>query len=150
MGNYATILSQILSMFVDIVLYTTTKEVGMTGYIISVGYNSAGNAKDVWKELRETAIKLKKEWKSIANEVKRVEDFAEMELFGDEVDQYAKFYKNSDDLTMVIDDKKQYIYQAASGGSRQRDIKEMLRRAVCRLILESMHKKKMEVNISVS
>ena len=131
----------------------------MTGYTIEVGYNSSHHKEDVWDELVKAVKNLRKNPNRIFDEVIRVEKHPEDGTIED-LKKHTEHYRNCDDLTITIHDKPEKwenpeefepdIGQLASSGNGFRGIKEQCRRAVCRLLLEAMHKKGMEINIIVS
>jgi len=102
---------------------------------------------------------LRKNPDRIYQEVLRVEKQPEDGTLQD-LKEHAEHYKDCDDLTITIHEEPEkwensekftlYIYQLASSGTGFRGIKEQCRRAVCRLLLEAMHRKGMEINIIVS
>lgn len=123
----------------------------MTGYHISVGYNSAWKNPEVWRELTAVVERLRHQPDLIIAEVRRERvDLASVE----DLRGYAEAYAANQDLTLkVIDedgDRPPEIVQLASGGGDSRDIKEAMRRAFCRLVIFEMHKLGMEVNLVVA
>jgi len=120
-----------------------------TAHVIQVGYNSAHHKKDVWKELKEYVGYLCSSNFKIADEAKKYTS----KISHDQLDEFGKSYKECKDLTIRIHDNEDvdecYIRQMSSGGGVDREIKEQLRRAFCRLVLERMHSLNMEINISV-
>ena len=121
----------------------------MTSYTIMLGYNSSKNTSECAEELRKCVAHLRANFTQIAEEAKRFDGF---EL--DELNEFAMAYAPvNNDLTIQIVDGEYddfRIFQMASGGEVDRSIKESLRRAFCRLVLNAMHKKQIEVNIIVS
>jgi hypothetical protein len=110
------------------------------GYSITLGYNPNNIPTD------NTLIKL-------VNSITKQE--LEKEYLQYEKPDLENKYKEclnayfpSTDLTLKIN--KDEIYQCASGGGIEREIKEGLRRAFCRLMLKKAHKEKIEINIMVS
>ena len=123
----------------------------MTGYYIEVGYNSAHNNDDVWEKLKEVTKYYCDNPELIVGEVLRIyKDWSYSDK--GELIEYANAYTEQTDLTIKIIEKEdeKYIQQYASGGGNSREIKEHLRRAFCRLILNKMHENCMEINIRVS
>lgn len=124
----------------------------MTGYHISVGYNSGAKREDVWRELKLVVEQLRHQSQAIIDELRRVEGPL---AFGDqELREYAEMYGAQRDLTLTIheaeDDREAQIVQLASGGGTARDIKEALRRSFSRLVIAAMHTRRMEVNLHVA
>lgn len=126
----------------------------MTSYYLDIGYNSVGNRDDAWSELKAAAERLRREPERIADEVHRIEG---QKFQAELVLEYAKHYDGRD-LSMTIveeptipdEDFRPYVRQFASGGGEDRDLKEAMRRAVCRLLIEEMHRKGIEVNMRVA
>ena len=135
----------------------------MTGYLIEVGYNSSHHKEDVGDELIIAINEIRKSPNLIYDEVLRIEKKPEDGTLED-LKKHTDHYKDCDDLTIRIRDKYDpkimsntdptgftpYIDQTASSGNGFRGIKEQCRRAVCRLLLNWMHSKGMEINIIVT
>ena len=119
----------------------------MTGYYIEVGYNSCNDNDEVWKTLKEKALYLKQHPEIIIENCFVIEGRDDEE----EIREGGEHYKNCNDLTLKIieESENNVITQYASGGGASRDIKEKLRRAFCRCIMNEMHKLGMEININV-
>ena len=117
----------------------------MTGYHISIGYQSSSDKDDAKQALLEVVDGICKYPMQIVYEARRL---------GDAVpDEYAESYSKpwADASISIIDKEGDFqVMQLASGGGIERGYKEAMRRAFCRLVLEAMHKKKMEININVS
>lgn len=120
-----------------------------TRHVIQIGYNSSKCKYYVWEELKNHAEYLCNHPDDIAIEAKKYTVAA----LNDLVDEFSKAYTDCRDLTIQIKENKDvdkcYISQSSSGGGDQREVKEQLRRAFCRLILDYMHFLNMEINISV-
>lgn len=117
----------------------------MTSYIITVGYNSAYNAEEVWDELKKVIDDIRKNPEQILNE--------DSEIPIEYINSYS-YDVPVEDLTIKIteqnqDDYGERVVQLASGYGISRDYKERCRRAVCRIIVRNMHEKGMEININV-
>ncbi len=137
----------------------------MTGYLIEVGYNSSHHKEEVGEELLRVIKDIRENPNLIYDKVLRIEKCPEDGTLTD-LRKHTDYYKDCDDLTITIHDKYDpntmmsniaeeedftpYICQTASSGNVFRGIKEQCRRAVCRLVLEKMHSKGMEVNIIVT
>lgn len=129
----------------------------MTGYYIELGYQSGYSADfdldEAWKEMKTVCGEICSRPERIADEAVRLG--APVEDDGAEIYTYAQSYHNCSDLTIKIvekekdGEKRRYIQQFASGGNPCRMMKEHLRRAFCRLMMEEMHKRGIEINISV-
>lgn len=125
----------------------------MTGYYLDIGYNSGYDADRAWDALKSAIGLLAKDPERIVNEVLRVEGH---KFQAESVLEYAQCYDGTD-LSMTIveepaipdEDFRPYVRQLASGGGVERRLKEATRRAVCRLLIEEMHHKGIEVNMRV-
>ena len=124
----------------------------MTSYIISLGYNS-GDSSRIVQSLLGIINNIREDPKQLVHEVIKLHYDDDMKL--DKYFEFAEMYRHRNkDLTLVIHGNHDYeelrITQLASGGGTDRQIKEDLRRAFCRLVLVRMHKLRLEINISVS
>lgn len=120
----------------------------VTQYSIEVGYNSGNTCDEVWDALKQVVIAIQDEPQRIIDEVLRLEPTTDLQR----LKEFAVCYcRPVEDLTIKVieDETGQYISQFASGGGDDRRMKESCRRAFCRLVLEDMHRKRMEVNIVV-
>lgn len=121
-----------------------------TGYTLQVGYLSAGNREEAWREMKAITAALRADPSAITREVLRLESGHTSES----LDDYAEAYRLDSDATITIHeaigDRPACIHQMASGGGESRDIKEAMRRAFCRLVIEAMHRKGIEVTMIVS
>ena len=117
-----------------------------TGYHIQIGYNSATPRNDVVQRLLAVVDEICKTPELIIREVWRVEN---VNVPAEYADNYRKPWN---DLTVkILDDNGQpEIMQMASGGGIERDYKECMRRAFCRLVIQEMHRTKHEVNLVVA
>ena len=135
----------------------------MTGYHITIGYNSGHHKEEVWEELKNIVNLIRNNPQQIAEELLAVEKFGPNyclptnsveSVDEDTIREFAQYYKKATDATLQIledeDIEKCQIMQLASSGGGYRDLKEQLRRAFCRVVLREMHKRGMEVNIIVS
>ena len=119
-----------------------------TSYSIEVGYNSCHNRDDAWGVLKEVCESIQSNPTSIFDEVFRLEpDINRTEILG----VCGLYEPPVQDLTIRIveSDERRAIVQMASGSGPSRDAKESCRRAFCRLVIEEMHRRKMEVSMSV-
>jgi hypothetical protein len=116
-------------------------------YAVEVGYNSDHCYDSVWEELQVAVANIRKDPSVIVKEVLRLEETPDLVT----IKEILPLYESEVDLTMVVkhENDNQRVIQFASGGDPMRSAKESCRRAVCRLLLEHMHRKKMEVNIVV-
>ena len=123
----------------------------MTSYRIEVGYNSAQATDEVGEYMLAALDALQESPQLIVTEVLRLEPHRDREL----LEEYAASYRKPvEDLTVRVDhdqerDNLPVIVQLASGGEPGRSVKEALRRAVCRLVMDHCHRHAMEVSISV-
>jgi hypothetical protein len=121
----------------------------VTGYHISIGYNSNGR-QDAWALLMETVEEVCAAPGHIIAEVKR----ETLEWKDAELQEYVERYKARDDSTLTITppdgDKDGEVMQLAGGGGESRRIKEAVRRAFCRLVVLRMHKLGIEVDLTVA
>ena len=131
----------------------------MTGYYIYVGYNSNHEDIVVWNTLKRITKEI------CENPSVLVEEVLSLHKIGNEIKMLREFslsYKDCEDSTITIIEPNPLnpkgnaadlirceIVQYASGGGDEREVKELLRRAFCRLVLKEMHKRGMEVNILV-
>lgn len=118
-------------------------------YRVDVGYNSNFSREEVWEELKAAVAIIRRDPTAIRREVIRLEQTPDLLS----IEKILPFYADDIDLTLKIKEEEDtqgpHVMQFASGGDPMRDAKESCRRAVCRLLLEHMHRKKMEVNIFV-
>ena len=132
----------------------------MTGYHISLGYNGAiHNGYDTYDEMWEV---LKRKTREICDRPQAI--IAETRSLGNapetcddgccNLDTYADFYAKSfsaygHPITIIEsgEEENRQIMQLASTGD---DIKYCVRRAFVRLLIEAMHKEKIEVSVSVA
>jgi hypothetical protein len=123
----------------------------MTGYYLSVGYNSAVGADLVAAELISAVEKFRDRPDLIDAEILRVG-----EQIPEEVDFTAHLaeFANRQSAILRVDTypgapSQVTVRLLASGGGADRRVKEITRRAFCRLIFAHMHTRGMEINISV-
>jgi len=130
----------------------------MTGYHITIGYLSGADKGEAWEVLKREVAELCAEPAIIAHELLR----HGMDV--NRVREYAEAYRSfspetgrTEDSTLVIkerdlddEESEPQVMQLASGGGRSRTLKEATRRAVCRLLLERMHRRGIEININVA
>jgi hypothetical protein len=119
-----------------------------TYYRIQDGYNSCHFPDKVWDTIVEVVESIQENPQRIIDEVLRLETDADREL----IEEVAECYRKPvQDLTITVVESVdgRWIGQLASGGELGRSAKESCRRAVCRLVLEEMHRRKMEVSIIV-
>ena len=117
-----------------------------TGYCIRQGYNSCHQSDEVESKLRDVVREICSNPERITAEVKRVE--------GRDVPKpFAESYREpwQDSTIQFVDDERGLgLIQMASGGGDDRNNKESMRRAVCRMVMERMHAAGMEVSIVVA
>lgn len=121
----------------------------VTFYRIEPGYNSGHEDSEVWAEIKKAVAMLRTNTSLIIDEVMQIEPNANRTRIAEMASQYGMSVK---DLTIgVIDaDDSGHLIQLASGYGIDRDAKESCRRAVCRIIMRELHKKQMEVSVTVS
>ncbi len=121
----------------------------MTGYTFSIGYISGhsykGDKDDAWLELVIVTEALKKRPDRIVAEARRLNAPEQCEQGCCTLMSLAGAYQHTD-ATIVIQHEEQTIDQYASG---DRMLKEHVRRAFCRLLIEDMHRLGIEVNLKV-
>jgi len=123
----------------------------MTSYRIEVGYNSAQDLPEVAEYMLGALDAIQERPELIVAEVLRLEPTMDRET----LEEYAACYRKPvNDMTVRVDQDEErenlpIIVQLASGGEPGRSVKESLRRAVCRLVMEHCHRNAMEVSISV-
>jgi hypothetical protein len=73
------------------------------------------------------------------------------DLDGEQLIEYCKVYERdwTDGGPLRVDDEEQILHIMASGGSSSRILKEHVARAFCRLVIQDMHRKQIEVNLHV-
>ena len=122
----------------------------MTGYRLEVGYLSGGNREDAWADLKAVGLAICEDPDRIVREVLRLEPT----MSAVALTEYAQSYQDRVDLTVKFHEAGSAsgacIYQMASGGDPGRTLKEACRRAFCRLVIEAMHAKRIEINMVVS
>ena len=121
-----------------------------TGWSLSIGYNSGysynGDDQEAWDELVRVTKKL-------CEHPERIE--AEAYAYGapladpngETLFSYCERYREQQGGTITINQDQRVIHQIASG---DRAMKEYVRRAFCRLILQDMHRLNIEVNLIVA
>ena len=117
----------------------------MTCYLIQLGYNSGFSrrtgSETAWDTVKNLATVIRNNPDAIAAEVMRVEDARK-----DELAEHCERFATDKDLTIM----ENAIMLLASGGGRARRLKEMTRRAFCRLLIGRAHALGIEVNLTVS
>lgn len=119
-----------------------------TYYTVRVGYNAEHKNSEVGKILIEEAKRICSYPHLIVGEAAVGE--------GKELDfDFAESFKNQTDLTITFKEYSQVsesnqVIMACSGGGYSRIQKAIARRAFCRLLIEAMHKKGMEVCLNVA
>ena len=118
-----------------------------TIYAIRPGYNSRQDPLVVEQVLEKVVADLRHRPGVICAEVLRLEPHADLKELAGFAAAYAR-----DDLTLKVErtDGKLLVAQFASGSGPVRELKESCRRAFARLVIEAMHRQKMEVSLTVS
>ncbi len=124
----------------------------MTGYHVSLGYNSSVVAN--WDDVKAIANSITKdelraeylEYETITwcdSAELTIDDFIGQQLLQE--DASMKFIEDEEGAEQIM------LLASGGGGSCNcRAIKEGLRRAFCRLMLKKAHKKHIEINIHVA
>jgi hypothetical protein len=127
----------------------------MTYYIIGVGYNSGSSCKEyhnnekAWELLKSVVIEICNNPEKITEEAHKFNAPETCQhgptccTLAGHAERYKLPWK---DLTIRFDEENQTVVQLASG---DREVKEHIRRAFCRLVLYAMHKHNVEINITV-
>lgn len=122
----------------------------MTSYTLSIGYLSGcsfkGNDDEAWQALVNCVEALKHDPDRIVAEARRLGAPEQCEHGCCTLRAYAEAYQSQDATLITYPDEKA-IRQFASG---DRTLKEHVRRAFCRLVMEDMHRQGIEVNLAVS
>lgn len=130
----------------------------MTGYHISVGYQSGGPDKDeAWEILKRVVLDLCHAPARIADEaISYGMDRASAIEYANAYVGASEAWRGTEDSTLRIieanaaEDTPPQIMQLAGGAGPSRTIKEAMRRAFCRLVMAEMHKLGIEININVA
>jgi hypothetical protein len=117
----------------------------MTGYHIEVGYNSVHSKEEVGEKLREVVKAICAQPEQIAIETQRIEA---IHVPNEYVESYREPWQDS--TIKIIEGERLQVMQLASGDGESRDYKESMRRAFCRLVLQAMHRERMEVSVYVA
>lgn len=116
-----------------------------------MGYNGGSNSDELWKELKAVAIEIANNPVNIVEEARRLGSPESCERGCCELDTYANNYINSFDTMghpvsfVETGDVKELIQMASTDD----DIKFHVRRAYIRLVIEAMHHRGIEVNLTV-
>jgi hypothetical protein len=122
-----------------------------TGYSITLGYQSGYSTcldqDEAWQALVDCVQALRLQPERIVKEAQRLGAPAACEDHCCTLQQMAEAYSSNDDATLRINQRERYIYQLATG---DRTLKEHVRRAFCRLVIEEMHRQGIEVCLEVA
>jgi hypothetical protein len=136
---------------------THSKEPGMsTSYHLSIGYNSGCSCpkelikpEQSWELLKSAVLVICGDPALIVAEARKF-GAPEQCANGPEcctLEGHAERYKTPwTDQTIRFNEKNKQVIQIASG---DREVKEHVRRAFCRLVIAAMHKYNIEVNMEV-
>lgn len=122
----------------------------MTTHTISIGYNSGDGSLKLsrnksWLVLKRTVEEICADIASLIAEARKY-NAPEEDADGD-LQDFANYYKLPwQDQTIYFDEKLHVVIQNSSG---RRNIKEHLRRAFCRLVMQKLHQRNIEININV-
>ncbi|MBN2267761.1 MAG: hypothetical protein JW725_05500 [Candidatus Babeliaceae bacterium] len=126
----------------------------MTGYHIEIGYNGAHRTgyDSMWEELKRTAREIADHPEKIVAEARRLNAPETCDKGCCHLDTYADNYKDSFEtsghpVSIIEHGKDRQIMQLASTAD---EIKYHVRRAYVRLVIEEMHRKGIEVNLTVA
>lgn len=124
----------------------------MTGYYIEIGYLSGysgpADLDQAWDSLKNVVAILREQPANIVGEAMRVEGGSLRKLLPFAERYHPKFT----DGTIEVNDAERQITQLASSGNGDaaRVVKEQVRRAFCRLVIQEMHRRGIEVNLCVA
>ena len=125
----------------------------MTGYHVTLGYVSGygfrDHPEDAWKEVLLLALAICSDPERLAQEAMK------FGMPGKIAREYAQSYLERSDSTIRFKEAQDeetpaQIMQLASGGGVEREHKEAMRRAFCRLLLNDCHQQRIEININVA
>lgn len=122
----------------------------MVGYHIRPGYNGNGPAPEkIIAALREIFERIRSNPSLIREELLRVESPGVPEA---DLQEYIDDYRDPASATMKIveEDGVFEVFQVASGVGESRAVKEMCRRAVCRIFLTEMSRRGVNISIVVA
>ena len=120
-----------------------------TSYVLQVGYPSMFDRSEMAEKLIEIVEAIQANPQMIVDEAIRLEPDRDVELLREYSIRYVPPVADLT-LTSEVDEIGLPIFrQLASGGGESRDVKESLRRAFCRLVIEAMHRARMEVSLLV-
>ena len=120
-----------------------------TTYLLKTGYPSQHSKGEISAKLVEVVKTVQSNSQLIVDEVLRLEPEGHV---ADLLDYAACYLPPINDLTLTQstdEDGYAMFRQVASGGGDSRDDKESVRRAFCRLVINEMHRAKMEVCLVV-
>ena len=122
----------------------------MTSYRIEVGYNSNHPREEVGAYMLKGLDAICNDPLHIVDEALDFQPHLDREV----LEEYCQSYRNPQDLTVMVRTDEETglptITQLSSGGGESREIKEALRRAACRLIMNHCHRNGMEVSVIVT
>jgi hypothetical protein len=129
-----------------------------TSYYLSVGYLSGysfqGGPDAAWEVLKWIVERLRHEPSKLVAEARRLGAPERCARGCCDLRELAERYGAGEDLTLTVvervdedDAPVRYIRQVASG---DRMLKEHVRRAFCRLVIEEAHREGIEVDLTVS
>lgn len=124
----------------------------MTGYHFKIGYNGASGVSedDGWTALREAARKVCDDPKAIIAEARRIGAPENCERgccpLDGYADNYADPFSDYGHPVVIIENAKEVMQMASTGSP----IKYHVRRAFARLLIVEMHRRGVEVNLTVA
>ena len=130
------------------------------GYYISLGYDS-GSSRDVsikkderWAKLRELALEIAADPSKLEIEARLGGSPPLVDEEGTKLLRYAQALvidlASKDNPCVRLNDEAEQIEMMCSGGGvKSRGMKEHVRRAFCRLVIQKAHRLGLEVNLGV-
>lgn len=126
----------------------------MTGYTLTIGYMGGYSCKlsneEAWQCLVKSTQELREQPQRLIEEARRLNAPETCDQGCCTLEGVAGTYSASftGGNPLVINHEKGYVAQYASGSDRA--IKEHMRRAFCRIVIEEMHRVGIEVCLSVA
>ena len=123
----------------------------MTGYHVRVGYNSSGDPAHQWESLKNALIVVKANPAMLLNEINRCNgDLTRSLEHWQWVRTIVTGLAEDSSVRPIDNDEDPQIYMTASGGGEQRQAREAVCRAVCRILMELMHRRNVEISVVVA
>lgn len=130
----------------------------MTGYHISIGYQSGGPDKEeAWEILKRVVLEICNRPHYLIDEAVRfgMQPREAHEYAGAYASACVEYAGTEDSTLRIIEGPRAegnppQIMMLAGGSGESRTIKEAMRRAFCRTVMDEMHKRGIEININVA